>query len=40
VPTDWGGKDVNHWNAGPVSDMGKYLTLNASSDEASPSCIR
>jgi hypothetical protein len=40
VPTDWGGKDENHWNAAPVSDMGKYLTLNASSDEHSPSCIR
>jgi hypothetical protein len=40
VLTDWGGKDENHWNAEPVSDMGKYLTLNASSDEASPSCIK
>jgi hypothetical protein len=40
VPTDWGGKDENHWNAAPVSDMGKYLTLNASSDEHSLICIR
>jgi hypothetical protein len=40
VPTDLGGKEVNHWNAEPISDKGKYLTLNASSAEASPSYIR
>jgi hypothetical protein len=40
VPTDWGGKEVNHWNAEPVNDRGKYLTLNASSAEASPRCIK
>jgi hypothetical protein len=34
------GKEVNHWNAGPVNDRGKYLTLNVSSAEASPSCIK
>jgi hypothetical protein len=31
---------VNHVNVGPVKDRGKYLFLNASSAEASPSCIR
>jgi hypothetical protein len=31
---------VNHVNAGPVKDRGKYLMLKASSAEASPSCIR
>jgi hypothetical protein len=31
---------VNHVNAGPVNDRGKYLILKASSAEASPSCIR
>jgi hypothetical protein len=34
------GKEVNHVKAGPVNDKGKYLTLNASSVEASPSCIK
>jgi hypothetical protein len=31
---------VNHVNAGPVNDRGKYLILKASSAEASPSYIR
>jgi hypothetical protein len=31
---------VNHWNAEPVNDRGKYLILNASSAEASPSYIK
>jgi hypothetical protein len=33
-------KKVNHWNAEPVNDRGKYLTPNTSSAEASPSCIK
>jgi hypothetical protein len=31
---------VNHVNAGPVKDRGKYLILKASSAEASPSYIK
>jgi hypothetical protein len=31
---------VKHVKAGHVNDKGKYLILNASSAEASPSCIK
>jgi hypothetical protein len=31
---------VNHIKAGLVNDKGKYLIMNASSAEASPSCIK
>jgi hypothetical protein len=31
---------VNHVKVGPVNDKGKYMILNASSADASPSCIK
>jgi len=40
VPMEFAGKDVNHVKAGPDSDNGKYRILQASSADASPSCIK